>query len=77
MSELRWLLDNVPEDSIEEHALDIEAAIKENDALANNLRVIQTTNDELRNTVKSLRELARDYITAYEKLAFAKEQQDA
>ena len=30
MSDLRWLLDNVPEDSIEEHALEIEAAIKEN-----------------------------------------------
>ena len=29
MSELRWLLDNVPEDSIEEHALEIEAAINE------------------------------------------------
>ena len=30
MSDLRWLLDNVPEDSIEEHALTIEGAIKEN-----------------------------------------------
>ena len=29
MSDLRWLLDNVPEDSIEEHALEIEEAINE------------------------------------------------
>ena len=35
MSDLRWLLDNVPEDSIEEHALTIEDAIKENEALSN------------------------------------------
>ena len=54
----------------------------ENDGLKNNLRVIQTTNDELRNTVMSLRKLAHDYITAYEKLVFedalltAEEQED-
>ena len=41
-----------------------------NRSLKNNLKVIQTTNDELRNTVKSLRALAHDYITAYEKLTF-------
>ena len=56
------------------HAIQLEAenaALKrENDGLKNNLRVIQTVNDELRDTVRSVRKLAHDYITAYEKLAF-------
>ena len=30
---LRWLIDNVPEDTIEEHALEIEQAINEHAAL--------------------------------------------
>ena len=38
MSDLRWLLDNVPEDSIEEHALTIEDAIKENAELKDEIR---------------------------------------
>ena len=38
MSDLRWLLDNVPEDSIEEHALTIEDAIKENAVLKDEIR---------------------------------------
>ena len=43
---------------------------REIDGLKNNLRVIQTVNDELRDTAGSLRKLAHDYIVAYEKLAF-------
>ena len=38
MSDLRWLLDNVPEDLIEEHAPTIEDAIKENAVLKDEIR---------------------------------------
>ena len=47
-----------------------DALKRENDGLKNNLRVIQSVNDELRDTVKAQRKLAYDYIQAYEKLAF-------
>ena len=67
MSDLRWLLDNVPEDSIEEHALTIEDAIKENAVLKDEIRrhekVFQFSAERIA-TLKRKVELAIERIRA-------------